>query len=240
MDDETPGSLSARWRTRSLAAGWAMPEDWWTPAVDQAIRAIHAGGAVNRGHDLTRACSALGGARARAGVGIAEGMNDLAALFRELGKGDPPFVALRSFAAGWTEASFAPITELRCEDPLTGLMTAAYLRTRLGELYRESGPAVHRLVVAEPYHRLAELSERLATVLSLAQCVRETFTEGQTLALLGPVRVGALTRACCDLTPRVARLRSARIGYGRQPRVTVLRLPGRYDDALGLLTRLGA
>lgn len=240
MDNETPGSLGARWRSRSLAAGWVMPDDWWTPAVDQAIRAMNAGGAVNRGHDLTRACMALGGARARAGVGIAEGMDDLVALFTAFGRGEPPFSALRSFAVGWTEASFAPMTELRCEDPLTGLVTAAYLRTRLGELYRDSVITGHRLVVAEPYHQLAELAERLATVLSLAERVRETFPEGQTLALLGPVRIGALTRACCDLSPRVSRLRGSTIGYGKRPRVTVMRLPGDYDEALRLLTRLGA
>ncbi|NUR89822.1 MAG: hypothetical protein HOY71_37565 [Nonomuraea sp.] len=232
MDKDIPGSLLAEWRSRSLAAGWSLPEDWWTPAVEHAIKA------VNRGHDLSRACLALGGARARAGVGIAEGLTDLAALFTALDLGDPPFAALRSFATGWTEASFAPMAELRCEDPLTGLTTAAYLRTRLGELYRGSVAGGHRLVVAEPYERLTELAERLAAMLSLAASLRETFTGEETLTLLAPVRVGALARESGELPGRVARLRASRIGYGLRPRVTVCPLPDAYGQALRMLRTL--
>ncbi|WP_214319503.1 hypothetical protein [Nonomuraea sediminis] len=232
MDKDIPGSLLTRWRARSLAAGWSMPEDWWTPAVEHAIKA------VNRGHDLSHACLALGGARARAGVGIAEGMTDLAALFTALDRGEPPFAAVRSFATGWTEASFAPMAELACEDPLTGLATATYLRTRLGELYRGSAGGSHRLVVAEPYRQPGELAERLAAMLGLAATLREVFTGDETLAVLAPVRVGALARTCGELPARVARLRTARIGYGMRPRVTVRALPEAYGQALTLVRTL--
>ncbi|MFC7103535.1 hypothetical protein ACFQQB_25695 [Nonomuraea rubra] len=133
----------SRWRHRSMAAGWSLAEDWWTPEVEVVLKAV-------RGTcDLPQACWALGAARAGAGVGVAEGMNDLAALFAVTGAGGPPFAALRSFATGWAEHGFAPLGELHCEDPLTGLVTAAYLRTRLAQLYRGTARGTC-LVAAEP------------------------------------------------------------------------------------------
>ncbi|MFI6505756.1 hypothetical protein [Nonomuraea typhae] len=224
MDEDNPGTLRSRWRRRSLAAGWSVPEDWWTPAVEHTIKA------VNRGHDLMRACAALGGARARAGVGIGEGMTDLAALFTALGLGEPPFSAARSFAVGWTEASFAPVNGLCCEDPFTGLATVTYLRTRLAEVYRGSMADRHRLVVAEPYRRPADLVGRLAAMLDLATAAREAFSGDETLAQLAPARVGALARAGPALTGRMARLELFR--------VSVNRLPERFEQALTLLRTL--
>jgi hypothetical protein len=79
----------SRWRRRSMAAGWSLAEDWWTPEAEGVVKAVC--GAC----DLSQACWALGSARAAAGVGIAEGMNDLAALFAVTGAGGPPFAALR-------------------------------------------------------------------------------------------------------------------------------------------------
>ncbi|MEV4159394.1 hypothetical protein [Nonomuraea dietziae] len=215
MDDDTQ-DLCALWREGSLATGWAMPCDWWTPAVEQAIKA------VNRGHGLTRACMALGDARARAGVGIAEGMTDLAALFRLLGGADPPLAALRSFATGWAEAGFAPIGELRCEDPLTGLVSVAYLRTRLAEIYREGTARRHCLVVVTV--TVADAWERVAALLHVAALLREVFPLGDTLVRLGHGRAAALTTR-----PRTRRLREAGV-------VEVVALPDRYRDALATLS----
>ncbi|GAA2656857.1 hypothetical protein GCM10010412_027140 [Nonomuraea recticatena] len=215
MDDDTR-DLRAQWREGSLATGWAMPHDWWTPAVEQAIKA------VNRGHGLTRACMALGDARARAGVGIAEGMTDLAALFRLLGGADPPLAALRSFATGWAEAGFAPIGELRCEDPLTGLVSVAYLRTRLAEIYREGTARLHGLVVVTV--TVADTWERVAALLHVAALLREVFPLGDTLVRLGHDRAAALTTR-----PRTRRLRDAGL-------VEVVALPDRYRDALATLS----
>lgn len=216
MDDDTLGRLRALWRDGSLATGWAIPDDWWTPAVEQAIKA------VNRGHGLTRACMALGDARARAGVGIAEGMTDLAALFRVFGSPNPPLAALRSFATGWAEAGFAPIGELRCEDPLTGLVSVAYLRTRLAEIYREGTARAYCLVVVTL--TVADAWERVAAMLRLATLLREVFPLGDTLVRLGQGRAGALTTK-----PRTKRLRDSGV-------VEVTALPDRYRDALATLS----
>ncbi|GAA3685459.1 hypothetical protein GCM10022224_057770 [Nonomuraea antimicrobica] len=51
----------SRWRGRSLAAGWSLADDWWTPEVDVVAKAVCGG------CDLAQACWALGSARAGAG-----------------------------------------------------------------------------------------------------------------------------------------------------------------------------
>lgn len=232
MDENIPRSLSARWRSRSIRAGWSAPGDWWTPAVEQTSHA------VLRGHDVARACFSLGDARARAGVGVAEGLADLAALYAVLGRGEPPFEALRAFAVGWAEATFAPIAELRCEDPLTGLATPAYLRTRVAELYRGRTAARHRLVVVESSVPAEGLAERLAVALAMASLLRGVFAGGETLALLSSARLCALTRADHALTRGVAALRAGRVTGGRGLHARTLSLPGQYEEALALLRSL--
>ncbi|MFC7590888.1 hypothetical protein ACFQYP_49805 [Nonomuraea antimicrobica] len=52
----------SRWRGRSLAAGWSLADDWWTPEVDVVAKAVCGG------CDLAQACWALGSARAGAGA----------------------------------------------------------------------------------------------------------------------------------------------------------------------------
>jgi hypothetical protein len=214
-----------------MEAGWSLADDWWTPEVEPAVKA------VREGRDLPRACWTLGLARARAGVGVAEGLDDLAALFAVSGLGEPTYEAVRSFASGWAEQSFAPMAELQCEDPLTGLVTVAYLRTRLAQLYRGSAAGAC-LVVAEPSARAEELAERLATALNLATALRRAFPGDETLALLAPARVGVLARADDGLPGKVARLRSSDILYGRRPRVRVRPLPRAYGQALALIRTL--
>ncbi|MEV4390618.1 hypothetical protein [Nonomuraea sp. NPDC049607] len=224
--------VRTRWRGRSTAEGWSLADDWWAPAVEYAIKA------ATRGGDLPRACEELGAARAEAGVGITEGLNDLAALFAVTDRGEPSFPLVRAYAAGWAEQSFAPMNDLRCEDPLTGLATVGYLRTRLGELYRGAAAGGHLLVVAEPYGPIGEPAERLAAALNLATALRKVFTGGETLALLAPVRVGAVTTEDERLPDRLARLRTTDILYGRHPRVRVRRLPRAHAQALALIRTL--
>ncbi|MCF6466901.1 hypothetical protein FAF44_00530 [Nonomuraea sp. MG754425] len=229
---EMEEDVLSRWRRRSLAAGWSLAADWWTPEVEVVVKALCGG------CDLAQACWALGSARAGAGVSVDEGLNDLAALFAVAGAGGPPFAVLRSFAAGWAEHSFAPLGELHCEDPLTGLASAAYLRTRLAQLYRDTARGTC-LVAAEPAAAPEELAERLATALNLATALRRAFPGDETLALLGPVRVGAVTRIDERLPAKVARLRASDILYGRRPRVSVRPLPRAYGQALAMIRMLG-
>ena len=72
-----------------------MPDDWDTEAVDEVLAACRnralargeAGLAAVGATALAAACAGLGRSRARAGVGVAETIDDLAALFAVLGRG---------------------------------------------------------------------------------------------------------------------------------------------------------
>src|SRR6266568_6533013 len=98
--------LRDEWRRRSLATGWRMPDDWDSEAVDEVLAACRnralargeAGLAAVGASALTAACAGLGRSRARAGVGIAETIDDLAALFAVLG--DPAGPAGQAGPAG--------------------------------------------------------------------------------------------------------------------------------------------
>src|SRR5205814_5609712 len=87
--------LRDEWRRRSLATGWRMPDDWDSEAVGEALAACQnralacgdAGLAAVGATALAAACAGLGRSRARAGVGIAETIDDLVALFAVLGGG---------------------------------------------------------------------------------------------------------------------------------------------------------
>ncbi|WP_265522728.1 hypothetical protein [Oerskovia flava] len=90
--------LCRRWRTRSLADGWNLPEDWAVPAA-----ALFAGAVVS-GKELSTHARALGAARSHSGVGIGESLRDLAALFEERGEVIPTDVVI-AFARGWEQAA---------------------------------------------------------------------------------------------------------------------------------------
>ncbi len=124
--------LRAEWRRQSLSAGWLAEDDWWTAAVDAVAQA------ACRDGSLRQACTMLGRARAQAGVGINEALTDVGALFRVLGEGTPPLEVITAVAEGWADAGLARMSSATCEDPLTGLVSFAYLRTRLREVYRKS------------------------------------------------------------------------------------------------------
>src|SRR5690348_15393882 len=101
---EVVEALRERWRARSILAGWTVPADWWTPAVESVAEAMvaldlsmaAAGGPLRHVRlkdvepELARVLHRLGRARGRAGAGIGETLDDLGALFRVLCWTDPP------------------------------------------------------------------------------------------------------------------------------------------------------
>ncbi|MCO7273256.1 MULTISPECIES: hypothetical protein [Cellulosimicrobium] len=90
--------LCERWRAATFAAGWDALADWAVPAV------VHVAAAHLGGRDVTGPARALGIARANAGVGIADGIRDLAVLYSLGGAGLPgPVVA--ALADGWERTS---------------------------------------------------------------------------------------------------------------------------------------
>ncbi len=237
-----------RWQRRSAEAAWAHPTDWWDPAVDALVEA------VADGRDPVVPAELLGRARAEAGVGLPESLDDLAALYRVVGVLVPPFPVLRAFTAGWADAGVAPVRTAACEDPLTGLATASYLRTRLGEIYRAAVADAAlvtdttALLVLDASVATADPWQRVARGCVLADCLREVFVGGEPLVVLGTGRVGAVVPRDEHLGGTVARLRDlvdVRLALAgldrvsrRPPRVWVEPLPADFDQALALLTEL--
>ncbi len=245
--------LRDEWRRRSLATGWRMPDDWHSEAVDEVLGACQnralargeAGLAAVGATALAAACAGLGRSRARAGVGIAETIDDLAALFAVLGdpeQWDPPLRLVGAIAEGWAEESVSQFAHVGCEDPLSGLATLSYLRTRLAEVYREAeqggtSPAeTHRLLVVG-LPRCPDPWRRLALPILVGRDLRAAFPGGETLSLAKPGPAIALVPARSDLPLRYARLRrNIQAAFGTQIRMTPL--PGRLTEALRLVDEL--
>lgn len=189
--------LRSRWRTASIAAGWRFPSDWGVPEVDAVCMS-----AVRRG-DLTGVLSQLGRARAQAGAGLDETLVDLAALHAVLTTDahdgliatDPdaaPTPLVRAAALAWAEASFGDLRSAEATDNLTNMTTQAYLRTRLGEVYRQAArlglPAAetHALLVVTLDLSTVTGWARLMAMVLVADALREVFDGGESIALLGP------------------------------------------------------
>src|SRR5688572_18023346 len=163
--------LKSRWRTATMAAGWAFPADWPLAEVDDVCAAMLDD--ADPGDALVR----LGRARAEAGAGLSETLMDLAALHAVLTDASHivspnvdalPSRMLRMTALGWADVVTKQAGECAAEDPLTGLATAAYLRTRLGEIYRETpvAPLGYALVLLRlDVHRASGWSRVVAMTL---------------------------------------------------------------------------
>ena len=227
--------IRERWREASLAAGWAFPGDWWTPAVEALVEA------VREAAPLEPPSAELGRSRAAAGVELNEVFDDLDALFTELpGDADDCRGVIRAAALGWADVTCSMLAASACEDPLSRLTTAAYLRTRLGELYREASRGgtqagrTHALVVVRADQRAGLAG--LTGGLRLAESLRAVFSGGETLCAAGRSHTLALVQREPSLAGRIAALR-ALFGELEQRilRIWVEALPPGYPAALRLL-----
>ena len=240
--------LLERWRLGSLDVAWARPSDWYDPAVDALAEA------VAEGRDAVPAADRLGRARAAVGVGLSEALDDLAALYTAAGRGEPPLGVVRALAEGWVDAGVSPVRARACEDPLTGLATASYLRLRLKETYARAARThvpvnrTHCLVVLDAHLAETHPWQRMARACVLGAAMAEVFDGGDPLAALPGGRFVALARRDDELNPALARLRDAvedrvgRAGLGvvvrRPPRIWVEGLPPDTQVALQLLDEL--
>jgi len=247
-DSEAVDEVLAACRNRALARG------------DAGLAAVGATA-------LAAACAGLGRSRARAGVGIAETIDDLVALFAVLGgdggesagalaggggervgvlsegqHGDPALRFVGAIAEGWAEESVSQFARSGCEDPLSGMATLPYLRTRLAEVYREAeqrgtSPAeTHRLLVVG-LPRRPDPWRRLVLPILVGRDLRAAFPGGETLALAKPGPAIALVPARRDLPLRYARLRrNIQAAFGTQ--IRMIPLPGRLTEALRLVDEL--
>ncbi|GAA1346778.1 GGDEF domain-containing protein [Saccharothrix algeriensis] len=250
-------ALRSRWRTASLAAGWPFPAEWPLAEVDAVCAAVLAAA------DHDEALYRLGGARAEAGTGLAETLLDLAALQAVLaeppgstGIVSPdvdavPARALRVTALGWGDVVGRQAVDCAADNPLTGLATAAYLRTRLGEVYAEAraaGRQEHVLVLAALDLERTSGWSRVVAMTLLADALREVFDSGQTLASVGP-SVAAVLLKRDDRLPRLLRdlraLTADRLAVDPHVaptgpvRVRVRELPATCSEAVGLIADPG-
>lgn len=253
-------ALRARWRAASLASGWRFPSDWSLPEVDAVCAA------VVDGRKQESALAGLGRARAESGAGLSETLTDLAALHAVLTTPDAvdglvapdvdatPGRLLRITAVAWSDVAVDKLTGSEVTDPLTGLRTGAYLRTRLGEIYAQLG--VKDRAVSDEYLLLVvslDLSglsgwPRLSWMTLVGDALRTVFDGGETLAVLGPSVVTALVRKGQAIATQAMLLRrelTARLATDRQladvgqPRITTARLPRTHRAAVELLGQLG-
>jgi hypothetical protein len=228
--------LCEAWQRQSMIYGWAAHDDWRVTAVDLVAAAAW------RGTGLAAACGLLGRERARAGIGIGEALTDLSALCHVIDGEDPPLELVKPLGEGWAEAGLARMSEASCEDPLTGLTTLPYLRTRLGEVYREARQAggcvtdSHRLLITELPSRL-DPWDRISVLIMVSNDLRATFPAGETLSLAGSGRTVALVPAVPELAFRAAGLRRRLMAcYGT--RLRLLEPPAQYEEAVRLLSGL--
>lgn len=97
----------------------------------------------------------LGAARAYDGVGIAEALADVGALFSAFDLPTPVWVTA-GFAEAWVDASSLLSVAISCTDPANGLSTWPHFRNRLFELYgahEDVGRGFLVAVLRHPIHR---------------------------------------------------------------------------------------
>ncbi|AHI01302.1 hypothetical protein [Kutzneria albida] len=205
--------LRSRWRSASLASGWPFPSDWALDEVDAVCVA-----AVS-GEDLAGVVAGLGRARARAGAGLDETLLDLAALHAVLTSPAPhdglfsadpdatPSRLIRATAIGWADVASDLVGASEVLDAMTGMTTAAYLRTRLTEVYRAEAAARHVLLVAALDLSQAEGWTRPVAMVLMGDVLREVFPGGETVSLIGPSTAAVLLARDELLITRMARVR---------------------------------
>lgn len=257
--DRSLRELRAKWRTASLASGWRFPSDWALPEVDAVCAAAIRGG----GTEVPLA--GLARARAAAGAGLAEVLTDLAALHAVLS--DPgatdgfvspdvdaiPTRMLRVTALAWADVAMDQIAHIEVIDPLTGLPTSAYLRTRLGELYRQAeansqaAGEHHTLLVAGLDLSTVAGWHRVTGMILLAEALRAVLDGGESVATLGPSTLAAVLPRDGQIASKAVLLRRAlheRLSVDIQldgisgPRIRLVRLPATHEAACDLLRRL--
>jgi hypothetical protein len=205
------------------------------------------------------------GARAAAGIGLAETLSDLAALHTAVAApvaspgaapGGPDADGarlLRVVSLAWTDVACGELAETAAVDPLSGLASVRYLRTRLAELYR--GARARGARVGDE-HALVTVRldvhgwTRVAPLATVGEAAMVVFDAGESLAVVGRATVVVLapraglverTRVLRRLvTRRLHRPDADATPPSAPPAVRIVGLPATHDRACALLERLRA
>ena len=239
----TSSELRERWFEQSSGAGWAFVSDWHHAAVDALCEACLLG------QNIWAPAERLGSVRADKGVSLGETLADLdglACVLPDISDG----VVHRAASLGWAERMTTPRHAVF--DPLTGLVSVDYLRTRLGEVYRAADVAgtkvssTHALVTVRLNLAGRTGWDRLTPLVLAGDTMRTVFDGGQTLARLADHMAVVLT----DRSPMLARrthlltgMVAQRLGRDRQSaespaRIWIERLPDNGPSAVDLIGEL--
>lgn len=187
----TSAELQDLWFVNSRNGGWVFASDWHQPAIDALCEACV------RGDSVWPAAQRLGAARADAGVSLGETLADVDGLTAVL-PGLPNDVLHRAVSLGWADHMMSPRPAVF--DPLTGLVSQDYLRTRMGEVYRSADVAdtnvstTHALVVVRIDLTGRTGWDRITPLILSGDAMRTVFDGGQTLARLADHMAVALTK----------------------------------------------
>jgi hypothetical protein len=239
----TSAELQDLWFVQSADAGWVFASDWHDPAIEALCEACL------RGEGLWPAAERLGAVRAGAGVSLGETLADVDGLTAVL-QGLDTDVLHRAVSLGWADRMMSPRHSVF--DPLTGLVSQDYLRTRMGEIYRESEVAGRKVSTS---HALVVLRvdltgrtgwDRLTPLILSGDAMRTVFAGGQTLARLADHMAVALT-AREPMLPRRTQLLAAMVTErlaqraepsDHVPRVWIEQLPDSLRAAVDLIGQL--
>jgi hypothetical protein len=259
-------ALRERWFACSCALGWTAAAEWPDPAVDVVCDVVTARHEGREGRDraVERALAHWAGARAGAGVGLAETLTDLAALHtavsgasgpgadrvvgvRAAGRGPDGVRLLRAVSLAWTDVACGDLAETAAVDPLSGLASVRYLRTRLAEVYR-AARAHGRDAGADRALVVLALDvrdwRRVAPLTIAGEAAGVVFDAGESIAVVGRGTVvvlaprEGLTDRVGVLHRLVERRLAAAEGLVGTPSVRVEPLPATHDEACALLGRL--
>lgn len=239
-----PDAVRDGWRDESLRTIWLRPGDWDHPAVGAVVEAVLAGTGV------LGAVEALGAARAGAGVGIGETIDDLTCLYRVLHDAEPPTEVVRALCEGWASPAGTPFQPMSCMDPESGLPTVDYLVVRLREemarVRREDAlPSEElRLVLVDVVRSGVGPWDRMARSAAVGHAIETCFGPEHPAASLGGgvfavlVRTGDAPVATSDLRAAIEE-HAQTFGVAdiirRPPRVWVVELPDDHSAAAAAL-----
>lgn len=208
--------------------------------------------ALVAGSDPTAPCTVVGSVLAADGVSLGEALSTLRSTYATLGLGDPAFAATEALSLAWSEETLAFVSDVSCEDPLTGLASGAHLRARLSEIYREaalaggSPRATHALLVVDLCNDSGDEAwrrdpfDQALCLAGAAEVVRGVFSGGETFARVGNEKVVALVRREPHLGTIVPGLREElqRARVATRPRIWIEGLPDDPDLAAMVLSGL--
>lgn len=195
--------------------------------------------------DVADVALEVGASAARLGVPLHEVLDHVE---RAYAGQQPTFEATRAAVLAWADWALVLHADVSCEDPLTSLASRAYVRSRLGEIYRGAERDGHQvaekaaLVVVElPRGHAGHELEQSLRALDVAEAMRAVFVGDETVAQMSPRRFAALVaRERADvLTMNLLRILLERaLGGQLQPRLWVEELPPSADGVARVLAGL--